>query len=155
VDKRDPKGVFFFFDAETASQAGTIDDKTDRGMLGNLIVRNPSKKTIDSSESEVKAEASASNGDWIDFFKLSKCLLIKIMKKKKISRLRGIDRIGPHNKEVLSVIFGSLLGDGHAFLGSKRVNGVGTRITFYQEQVHVKKKVSFIFAQVFIWFRLW
>jgi ubiquinol-cytochrome c reductase cytochrome b subunit len=53
----------------------------------------------------------------------------------KVSRLRGIYRIGPHNMDILSIIFGSLLGDGHA---EKRLNGVGTRISFYQEAVHVE-----------------
>ncbi len=53
---------------------------------------------------------------------------------KKVSRLKGIYRIGPHNIDVISVIFGSLLGDGH---GEKRLNGVGTRISFFQEASHV------------------
>ena len=50
-------------------------------------------------------------------------------------RTRGIDRIGPDNKDVLSVIFGSLLGDAH---GEKRVKGKGTRFTFNQESSHVE-----------------
>jgi hypothetical protein len=29
-------------------------------------------------------------------------------------KLRGIYRIGPHNQEIYSIIFGSLLGDGYA-----------------------------------------
>lgn len=53
----------------------------------------------------------------------------------KVSRLKGILRIGPHNKDVLSIIFGSLLGDAHA---EKRAGGLGTRINFYQEAVHVE-----------------
>ena len=52
----------------------------------------------------------------------------------KLSRLRADKRIGPHNKIVLDLIFGSLLGDGHA---ERRIKGNGTRITFYQEGVHV------------------
>ena len=52
----------------------------------------------------------------------------------KVSRLKGILRIGPHNKDVLSIIFGSLLGDAYA---EKRAGGLGTRIIFYQEAVHV------------------
>jgi ubiquinol-cytochrome c reductase cytochrome b subunit len=52
----------------------------------------------------------------------------------KLVRIQAIKRIGPHNKNVLSIIFGSLLGDGHAELRSK---GNGTRITFYQEGSHV------------------
>ena len=53
----------------------------------------------------------------------------------KITKLKGMYRIGPHNKDVLSIIFGSLLGDGHA---EKRKSGTGTRITFYQEHSHVE-----------------
>ena len=53
----------------------------------------------------------------------------------KISRLKGIYRIGPHNIDVISIIFGSLLGDAHA---EKRLRGLGTRISFFQEGVHVE-----------------
>ncbi len=53
----------------------------------------------------------------------------------KLSRLKGKYRIGPHNKDTLSIIFGSLLGDAH---GEKRDKGTGTRITFYQESSHVE-----------------
>ena len=53
----------------------------------------------------------------------------------KVSRLKGIYRIGPHNKDVLSIIFGSLLGDAH---GEKRLIGLGTRISFFQEDVHIE-----------------
>jgi len=50
-------------------------------------------------------------------------------------KIRGIYRIGPHNKEILSIIYGSLLGDAHA---EKRLAGTGTRISFYQEASHLK-----------------
>jgi len=50
-------------------------------------------------------------------------------------KYKGWQRIGPHNNDILSIIFGSLLGDAHA---EKRKGGVGTRITFYQEDSHVK-----------------
>jgi len=53
----------------------------------------------------------------------------------KVIRLKGIYRIGPHNKDVLSIIFGSLLGDAH---GEKRLKGLGTRFSFYQEDFHVE-----------------
>jgi len=52
-----------------------------------------------------------------------------------ITRIRGLSRIGPHNRDVLSIIFGALLGDGHA---EKRFGGVGTRISFFQEDIHVE-----------------
>lgn len=53
----------------------------------------------------------------------------------KVSRLKGMYRIGPHNEDILSIIFGSLLGDAHA---EKRILGSGTRITFFQEGSHIK-----------------
>lgn len=49
-------------------------------------------------------------------------------------KLKATKRIGPHNIQILSIIFGTLLGDGHAELRSK---GNGTRITFYQEGSHI------------------
>ena len=49
-------------------------------------------------------------------------------------RIKAKLRIGPHNQEILSIIFGSLLGDGYAEFRSK---GNGTRINFYQEDCHV------------------
>ena len=54
--------------------------------------------------------------------------------KSKLIRIRSDKRIGPHNKNILSILFGSLLGDGHA---ERRIKGNGTRITFYQEGSHV------------------
>ena len=50
-------------------------------------------------------------------------------------RYKSWQRIGPHNHDILSIIFGSLLGDGYA---ENRVGGFGTRITFYQEDTHMK-----------------
>jgi len=52
----------------------------------------------------------------------------------KIGRLRADKRIGPHNKDIISILYGSLLGDGHA---EKRSKGNGTRFSFYQESSHV------------------
>jgi ubiquinol-cytochrome c reductase cytochrome b subunit len=52
----------------------------------------------------------------------------------KLTRIKADRRIGPHNKLILDIIFGSLLGDGHA---ERRIKGNGTRITFYQEAIHV------------------
>jgi ubiquinol-cytochrome c reductase cytochrome b subunit len=49
-------------------------------------------------------------------------------------RIPANKRIGAHNKNILIIIFGSLLGDGHA---ERRIQGKGTRITFYQEGSHV------------------
>ena len=61
-----------------------------------------------------------------------------IFNKSKINLEKGIrtradKRIGPHNIDILSIIFGSLLGDGHA---ERRIKGNGTRISFYQECSH-------------------
>lgn len=50
----------------------------------------------------------------------------------KLIRIPANLRIGPHNKNILSIIFGSLLGHGYVELRSK-----GTRICFYQEDSHL------------------
>ena len=50
-----------------------------------------------------------------------------------VKRLPAISRVGPHNIDILSIIFGSLLGDSHA---ERRVTGNGTRISFMQEASH-------------------
>lgn len=57
----------------------------------------------------------------------------------KAIRIKGFYRIGPHNKDVLSIIFGSLLGDAHA---EKRLHSVGTRICFFQEDSHIEYLLS-------------
>lgn len=63
-------------------------------------------------------------------------IIIKNLTTNTISdKIRGLSRIGPHNKDILSIIYGSLLGNAHA---EKRLYGVGTRITFFQEDTHVK-----------------
>ena len=48
-------------------------------------------------------------------------------------RIRSEYRIGPHNKDILSIFYGSLLGDSHA---EKRKEGNGTRFSFSQESSH-------------------
>jgi ubiquinol-cytochrome c reductase cytochrome b subunit len=57
-----------------------------------------------------------------------------INKNNKLVRIPANKHIGPLNKDILDIIFGSLLGDGHA---ERRIQGKGTRITFYQEGSHV------------------
>jgi hypothetical protein len=49
-----------------------------------------------------------------------------------ISNIRAVNRIGPHNEEILSVIIGSLLGDAYA---NKR-SGEGVRICYRQSIRH-------------------
>lgn len=49
------------------------------------------------------------------------------------SRFKINNKNGPLDIRILSIIYGSLLGDGHA---EKRKGGKGTRITFYQEGSH-------------------
>lgn len=50
------------------------------------------------------------------------------------TRIRALKHIGPHNIDILSIIFGSLLGDAHA---EYRKQGKGTRISFMQESSHI------------------
>ena len=47
------------------------------------------------------------------------------------TKVRALKRIGPHNYEIISIIFGSLLGDGFA-----EKHGEGSRICFQQEGSH-------------------
>lgn len=48
-------------------------------------------------------------------------------------RLKAWMRVGPHNYDIISIIYGSLLGDAHA---ERRTSGNGTRISFFQESKH-------------------
>lgn len=50
------------------------------------------------------------------------------------NKIKGLQRIGAHDKIIYSIVFGSLLGDAHA---EKRNGGLGTRISFQQESTHV------------------
>lgn len=61
--------------------------------------------------------------------KLSMCCLIPFNK----PRTRANLRIGPHDKHIFSVIFGSLLGDSFA-----EKHGNGTRIVFQQEESNME-----------------
>ena len=55
--------------------------------------------------------------------------------KSKVNKLKGIYRIGPHNQDIISIIFGSLLGNG---IAEKKLTWIGTRISFYHEAVQVE-----------------
>lgn len=61
------------------------------------------------------------------------CLLILPFQSLSLKRIKGYDRIGPHSKHILSIIFGSLLGKGEIH---KKKDG--TRIVFFQEAAHIK-----------------
>lgn len=50
------------------------------------------------------------------------------------NKIKGLQRIGAHDRIIYSIVFGSLLGDAHA---EKRNGGLGTRISFQQESTHV------------------
>lgn len=69
-------------------------------------------------------------------FPLSDFLLFStpIIKINKINHVKANLRIGPHNLDILSIIFGSLLGEAHA---ERRVKDNGTRICLYQEGYHL------------------
>lgn len=64
---------------------------------------------------------------------LTSIISIDKISNKNIMRIPALKRIGPHNKDILSILFGSLLGDCHAEYRSK---GNGTRFCFYQESSH-------------------
>ena len=62
-------------------------------------------------------------------------LVVNLITEKISTKIKGEYRIGPHNKDIISIIYGSLLGDAHA---EKRTKGVGTRISFHQEDSHIE-----------------
>lgn len=67
-----------------------------------------------------------------DYFVLTSIVLISIYYSRDIiaKRVRAEARVGPHNKDIISIFYGSLLGDAHA---ERKVTGSGTRISFSQE----------------------
>jgi len=70
----------------------------------------------------------------INSISISELISPFLLSTNQIKNLHSHKRIGPHNKELLSILFGSLLGDGHA---EKRIQGNGTIICFQQEASHV------------------
>lgn len=72
---------------------------------------------------------------YLIYFSLLLITSIYLNNYSKVSKLKSINRIGPHNKDVISIIFGSLLGDAYA---EKRFFKLGTRFSFSQEASHVK-----------------
>lgn len=60
-------------------------------------------------------------------------IVIYLSNNKIAKRIRADARIGPHNFDILSIIYGSLLGDSHA---ERRLGDNGTRIGIYQEANH-------------------
>ena len=73
-----------------------------------------------------------SKGEWSGFSIFTSISIISA-KGKQVNRIRANYRIGPHNLEILNIIYGTLLGDAHA---ERRING--TRISFYQEANHAE-----------------
>jgi hypothetical protein len=58
---------------------------------------------------------------------LSFYLILPLFFNEKKIKYKSWHRIGPHDHDIISILFGSLLGDAHA---EKRITGKGTRITF-------------------------
>ena len=56
------------------------------------------------------------------------------------TRCKAVNRIGPHNQDVISVIFGLLLGDGYG----NRLTGEGVRICIRQSIIH-KEYLLFLY----------
>jgi ubiquinol-cytochrome c reductase cytochrome b subunit len=72
---------------------------------------------------------------YLFFFSLLLITLIYLNNQPKVRKLKSINRIRLHNKDVISIIFGSLLGNTYC---EKKSYGIGTRFNFYQEASHVK-----------------
>jgi hypothetical protein len=75
---------------------------------------------------------------WVNIINISySIILIDIKDKLNLNsiNLSSIDRIGPHNIDILSMIIGSILGETQL---EKRKNGLGTRIIFEQSSDNVE-----------------
>ena len=70
--------------------------------------------------------------EYVSFTFTSIVLIIvyTIRSKTPSKRVRAEVRVGPHNIDIISVFYGSLLGDSHA---ERRITGSGTRLSFSQE----------------------
>jgi len=86
---------------------------------------------LDLSNEMIKLEPQMYN------FYLNKLLLLNTpfdQVKSNIIKFNSINKIGPHNIDILSIIFGSLLGNAQA---EKLSLEEGTKIIFFQESIHV------------------
>ena len=68
-------------------------------------------------------------------------IVIYLAENRVAKRVKAEKRVGPHNIEILSIFYGSLLGDSHA---ERRENGNGTRLSFSQE-AHNKEYLLWLF----------
>lgn len=83
----------------------------------------PDSKSKSKPDSKYKSKSKPKN----------KKPVLRSLRRPEQERLKADKRIGPHNIDIISILFGSLLGDCHAEFRSK---GSGTRFTFYQEGSH-------------------
>jgi len=78
----------------------------------------------------------------LSFLVLITIVLVGRTKGKIATRIPSNLRVGPHNSDILSIIYGALLGDAHAEL-----RDLGTRVSFYHEAIHSEYLV-WLHAQV-------
>jgi ubiquinol-cytochrome c reductase cytochrome b subunit len=73
--------------------------------------------------------------EWFYNFSTDNATLVSVILSngKIANRIKSDTRVGPHSLDVLSLIYGTLLGDSHA---EYRPQGNGTRLGFYQEAIH-------------------
>ena len=70
---------------------------------------------------------------WVDALKIKNISLISYFSTLTKGRISSNKRIGPHNHEVLCLLIGSLLGDGHM-----ERDPLGSRFCFYQKGDHIE-----------------
>ena len=68
-------------------------------------------------------------------------IVIYLKVNKIVRRIGAEKRVGPHNIDILSIFYGSLLGNSHA---ERRKNGNGTRLSFSQES-HIEEYLLWLF----------
>jgi hypothetical protein len=70
---------------------------------------------------------------WVDVLKIKNISLKSYLSILTRGRIPSTKRIGPHNNEVLCLLIGSLLGDGHM-----EKDRIGSRFCFYQKGEHIE-----------------
>jgi hypothetical protein len=70
---------------------------------------------------------------WANVFKIINNSMVSTFSTYTTGRIPSTKRIGPHNYDVLCLLIGSLLGDGHM-----EKDAIGSRFCFYQKGEHIE-----------------
>lgn len=109
------------------------------GIGSNIVGREACKQYNSSSQRQMLSLANT-----VSLNLIRKTSHDKLFSRTFNTRCRAINRIGPHNIDVISVVFGLLLGDGNA----NNRTGEGIRISIKQSEIH-KEYLLFLYKFFF------